>query len=579
MWGLRLPGEGLRVLIVTAALEAPPARKARVSPEAWIALAFFAVCLTWGLASRRFDDEGYLTFLGARMMAQAPLDALFFQKIHPTLSLVYAPFAAFGWHAFWVAHVAMSAAVVYFAGAVSRRWWGGGALVAALIVASSTLFLTSAATGLSNSSGVFFLALALFLHRDGSRFRVLAGLVAGAALWTRYEQAPYLLGLLVFDVARYRDVRFLLAFVAVPSAYWLAGAAYHGDVMWLVHYPPTLWIETAPSTIPEVHFDAAFLGTQLRRVFLASPLIWLPFTLAGFRSSDRRFRGLTALYVLTFALQEVLPLLGGYFNYDFAPRYVLNHLLVAALLSSSIVMRWQSGSNVGAFILAGLGASAIYAGLEEPLVLMGATALFLPAIFAVIPPHTVRPVAALTCVAALLIGFSSLMQPSRGPASDDLDGVLDYLEAEAGGADVFTNEHLIAPMLESRGASIDVGFLAGYDIIMELGALLHQEHRQAEAILAVLSDELYGGALWPCVFPRVIERGTLLVLRDDDRVESVYDVRAWVLASDEVATFDDAGITIHRMRSDTVVPVVPLADWMDPGTFCLPCPGACHVSE
>ncbi len=75
--------------------------------EAWIALVFAVAAAAAGLSGALPDDEGQLTYLGAVIVVRAPLAGLFFQKIHPSISAISAPFAAMGFRAFLLGHAAL----------------------------------------------------------------------------------------------------------------------------------------------------------------------------------------------------------------------------------------------------------------------------------------------------------------------------------------------------------------------------------------------------------------------------------------------------------------------------------------
>ena len=137
-----------------------PGRR-RPSPEALLALGFFLVAAAVGQSGRLPDDEGYLTFMGAHLVARAPRAGIFFQKIHPSASALLAPFAAFGWRAFLVAHAAFAGLAVYLLGRAARRLTPHAPWAASLVLATSPMFLLSAATGQSNSTAVFFFAASL----------------------------------------------------------------------------------------------------------------------------------------------------------------------------------------------------------------------------------------------------------------------------------------------------------------------------------------------------------------------------------------------------------------------------------
>lgn len=540
--------------------------------EALAAIAFALVAGALGLSGLFVDDEGHITYIGAVLVGRAPVDALFFQKMHPSISVLYAPVIAWGWKAFLVWHVLLAAAAVWLIGSTARAL-GGQAWIAAFVLATSPLFLVSAATGLSNSSGLFLLALALWLYQRGGRATLLAGVVAAAAIWSRYEQVPYIAGLAAHAWFGRRDLRFLGAFSAVIVGYLGLGALYHGSLLWMLEYPPVLFQETGPSTLADMGLAPKHVRELLERLVLLSPLYLCPILLGPRRTLPPLARVLTVVLGLAFLVQFGLPLAGGFFNYDHTARYFLAHLPAIALLSSLALARLPAlGREVAATAVAfaGVGLGA-YAGFSLALI---------PAVVPFVLPQLLtvqgRRMAMLTAALMMVVQVGPAAMSLRGQtASLPQPGLVEFasrLRNDAPAGVVYTNAHQLDGLL-AAARGWEVRFLAGYDIVIEAAAVLNSNTRQAEVLLEEMGSLLYGGAVWPCEFPRVVRPGSYLLLTDDRRAGQVYDFETWTAN----AEFVDAlpGHTLWRVDEPFEIQPPPLPPWLSEEEFCLPCPQSC----
>lgn len=536
----------------------------------------FALAAGWlALADVFADDEGHLSYIGAALMRRVPLDALFFQKLHPAASALYLPFVGWGWHAFLVWHVALAAAAVYMLGATARSL-GGSGLVASLMVATSPLYFMGAAAGLSNTTGIFFLALACFVYRRKSRrAALLAGIVAALGLWSRYEQAPYFAGLLAYAVLVRRDWRFAFAFFATIGLYVGLGALYHESLLWLVERPPALVQEIGPSTLEAMGFGPENVREMLVRLMLLTPLYLAPLLLPPWRTQPVALRWIGALLLLSAGAQFVLPLLGGYFNYDHTARYFLVHLPALALLTSWAVVHLpvRKRARVGVGILVAGLACALYAG-PGPWALLALVAFAVPLLLA---PRT-RPqalaVVALVVIFQVVPGTLYARSQTASVPNEAVSRLVERVRQEPSTHAVYTNAHQVERLLASAGDRRPVRFLPGYDIMLELAALMSP--KQAERVLDALRPLLYGEALWPCEFPRPAEQGALLLLRlSDQRAEQVYDFDAWTRGARLLESVE--GTSLWRIETPFVVPSVVPPQWMSRKDFCLPCPKNCSL--
>ncbi|MEZ4391092.1 MAG: hypothetical protein R3A48_08355 [Polyangiales bacterium] len=535
-------------------------------PEALLALAFFAVTALVGLSGRLADDEGYLTFIGASVVAREPLAGLFFQKIHPSTSALFAPFAAVGWRVFLTAHAAAAALAVYFLGGVARRLGRGPAWLPPLLLACSPLYLLSAATGQSNSTAVLFFVGALALLDGSPRARVVAGALAAAGLWSRYEQAPYLLALVLFDVVHRRRAQALAGFAAAAGVYVVAGALYHGSALWLVTRPPVLLQETAPTTMSSLALDGPGVASLLSGFFLLTPLALAPLLLRP-STMHVALRWLAVTLALALSAQLALPQLGRLFNYDYTARYFLCHLPVIALLVGEAVADERPAAR-RAIALGVVGVALAFTLPRGPYGAAGAALFAAPWLTLLLPR---RAVAAAACALAGVLAAPSLSRrhTSARPIAG-LSAAVDALERAPRDAAVYTNLHQLQAALDARGSARRVRFLVGYDMLFELGEELGGRHSaQSAAVFRALRPVLYGDALWPCEFPHRPPVGSYLVLARSERASEVYSLRPWILASERVTVASP--VQVWRVRREVTVPRRPLPGWMPESSFALPC--------
>lgn len=552
------------------------ATRVDTAPHVAVAAVFAVAAVATAVSGAVVDNEGYLTWLGAVVLWEAPADTFFFQKFHPSISLLFAPAASLGFGTFIVAHALAAAAAIALVGAIGRRWWGPDGWIAALFLGLSPLYFEAAVTGYSNSTGTAFLVLGIFMDTGSRPRRLLAGSILACAVWARYEQAPYVAAYLLLRAVRDREVVPLVGAAVGALAYIAAGAAYHGDPLWVLHFPPTLVVETMPSTIPELRGVIQPVTETLTALSLAAPGVW--FALLGLAEwrRDRRLAAVSLFLVGTVLLQGALPLLGGYFNYDFAPRYRINHAAFASLAAAGVLAGWTRGRRGTAT------AVAVAAVVLALLCLV----VWRPPAFVVVMLSPLaacavdRRQAVRVATAAAGLNFAIGVLLPGGSFRDSVrttDNVpVEEIRAALTDAPLYTTGRVVQDQLRRADVPADVHFLPGYDIVGELGALLHRDHRQAAKVLAAIEPRLYGEAEWPCDFPRTIEAGSLLYLRDDTRPGAVYDLATWTQGATFVAAFPDRS-TLYRADHPIEVPLPSLPDWMPREYFCLPCGAACAV--
>lgn len=475
-----------------------------------VALVFAVVGVVLVLVTAGADDEGYLAYIGARVIGEAPIAGLFFQKIHPTLSLFYAPVAVLGWTAYRLAHVIVAALGIFFLGDAVERLGGEGKVAAALL-ALSPAFLLAAIAGQSNTDGVAFFAAVLSLHARGGRAALFGAALAGFALWTRYEMAPMLGAVVLFGLfdPQGRWAR-LAAAATFPTLYLTAGAVYHGDALWFVHFTPNV---TAPvPSNPVYRFleaDLAGVMTWLWHVTLAAPA-WPALFLVRWKKLPLAGRTLLVALALQAAAMFVLPLLNMFFE-GLGPRYML-------VLAPAV-----------AVVLA-LGPLAV--------------------------ARTGRAVIGLALALTLLSPLASGDVLGRlGVVSSESAELLREVELlhEPGGT-VYTNDPRLSVLLS--GSGVPARFIPQHDVLFELHHLANHDNGQYERILRALEDHLYGGAAWPCGF-RDLDTRDRFVLVHDDRLHVLYPAEYWEPHTELVRDLPHAAVRRPKPAVDRIPPPTP----------------------
>lgn len=469
----------------------------------FVALALVAVALGFTLLVPQADDEGYLTYIGARVLWDAPTAAFFFQKIHPTLSLLYAPVAALGWPAFRVAHVLVAGGAVLLVGDAVDRFGGKGWL-ASMLMALSPVFIISAASGQSNTDGVFFVAAVLNLHARGPRAALCGAALAGAALWTRYEMVLPL-GAVVLWGLREREHRVarLAAAAAFPVLYLTAGALYHGDPLWPAHFPPSVTSPVPGNPVYDfLELDPLSLGRWLWHVTLAVPA-WPLLFLVRWRRSSSIARTMLLVFGLQATAMIVLPLLRMFFE-GLGPRYML--VLAPEIAVVLALDPRASRSRLG------------------PRLAVGVCAL-------------------VTLVAAAFPGGG--LRRTWAPVPSGLASLASELRAEPGDGTVYTSSQQLAILMRWDGDGPSVRFLPHHDVLYELYVLSDHHNGQYREIMDAMKPHLYGGAVWPCsVGP--LSPSDRFVLAGGPREDALFPPTYWERHTTEEKRL--RGLVVRRPR-------------------------------
>ncbi len=499
-------------------------RAARLS----IALAFAFGLVTSSLALHQalIDDEGYITFLGALALREQPLAAFFFQKFHPPLSLFYAPVAGLGWRAFLVAHAAFGAFGVFAAGMASSRLGGSGA-VASAVLALSPIYLLAAASGQSNSDGITMLLVAIWLasYRERRALQVLAGLTLAAAVWSRYEFA-LAVALIGLHLALDPKTRWAVAGLAAgPALYLLAGAAYHHDALWWLHFPPTL-----ARPLPGLDVEGIFPRSLSQVVVVLAQLslvsaAWLLPLGASSASVDPAVRRVRVALLVTLAAMVLVPF-ARVLNFEHSPRYLAAVLPFTALLAghwiTAPVPTRRRSLALGAILLAAL---SITLALRPTGLSTGAivVALLVP-LAAWIPTPSVRALLLIAaCVGSLVLTERAAPLARHSRAGPHTLAAARWVRDHADGRAIYTNSQHLAMTLAARDPLPPPRYLVAFDIQMELLALLNVRNGQRDAVLRAVSPHLYGEAAWVCEFVRrPPPPGSLFVINHDNRIHHYF---------------------------------------------------------
>lgn len=497
----------------------------------WILAALHVGLGLHALAGDRFlHDEGLLTELFASLVGRDPWPAVFLQKVRPPISILYAPAAAWGQQAFFVLHVVVAALGVPLVAAAARRLGHQAPNVPAAVVALSPMLLAAGAAGVSNADAATGLCLVLWAAaagRDG-----LAGVVMGALVWVRSEVAVVALALFGFAVVARRP-RALVGLCAWPVLYGLAGAVHHGDLLWMLHFPPALSEPMPGNPFWADHHKAAPLHDLVASLLAISPL--LPaVALVRVGSLSRLERWLGAAAVVLVLLLVVMPR-WQIFNFDQSPRYLLPVLPMAALAIGRVTEAGWEGGRVTTAWLLGLAAVVLVARHGGA----PASTPWAVVVVALVVAASRRgwPRASRLLAGGLLAAgpaaFVAGARLDRGSQLAHLDETVARLREHRGELQtrpIYTNEPALAAFLRRSGGLPEarVFFLVQADQDHELHELTNPNNGQREAIRAALEQGMYGTPVFPdALEPEAIAEGALFVLTRDPRLAQVMPEAVW----------------------------------------------------
>lgn len=512
-----------------------PGQGGRVGWPSWVLLAVFLV-VGWAFAcSDRFlNDEGLLTHLFASLTHRAFAAAFFLQKTRPPLSALYAPMASLGVQPFLVAHVVVAGvgvlALASTAAALGhRRPW-----IPAAVLACSPLYLGAAAAGVSNTDAVAGLAVAGWLWSRGRP--TATAVLLGTLVFVRAELAVAV-GLYAGAMLKERRWAAVLGLGAFGIAYGLAGAIYHGDLLWVLHFPPAL-----PEPMPDnphwqTHSGRPELATVLGALLAISPALPLCALICVRELSD--WERLGAAFVVCFATALLVLPQWRVFNFDLAPRYLLPMLPFAALLIGRATEAFfltgaPKRSGVGTAWLAVLAILAFTASRQgahaSALVAVGVISSAVALAWARFPGA--GQVVVLGLVAVGPVAFddgAKIDREAMAPHLGELVDRLEELEVDEP-RPVYTNEPLLAVYLRRTGTLpwAQVHYLVQADQRYELEALANPDNGQQDALWRALQHDFYGEPVRPGqLTPESAPADAIFALTKDERLPLVLPPEIW----------------------------------------------------
>mgnify|MGYP007124157343 CR=1 FL=1 len=545
----------------------------RDSWPAIIAILFSVAATILALSGLLMDDEALLAWLGVKSFLNDPIAMIFFQKFHPSNQLLLAVPTLIGWRAYLMAHTTMAGLTIFFLGQLSNLLGGNGSITA-LVLALSPPFIVSAITGQSNTSAMFLFALALWLALKGHRARILAGLILGFAVWTRYEFAFLFAGLAFFIAFVQRDLKAALFTLIWPALYLSAGAAWHKDLLWFLHFPPAvpgLIPGTLEFSVEKMGFDTKTANSFFAAMAMVTPA-WLLGLIGFFKCGDKRIACLGLGQLLTLLAMVVLPLSGHLFNFEFSDRYLMVLLPGIALGASLIGVR--SSKYLAAFLIAAGVMLGITLRQHHLSWLLLALPIGLASVTPLIPVAKIRITVILTVILVgsglLVTKESSFKLPSRNVKRIQL--AKNVVAHQKPGATIYTNSHLLAYTLASPDEPSQVNFLAGYDMLYEPWVLTNHVNNQNKRWVNAVENNFYGNLLWPCLADkRPLNAGDLLVLSSDKRAGVIYPIEIWKQNSSMIEHV--GGFEIWEVKQDMQASVMPeLPPWLPPAVVSTMCP-------
>ncbi len=513
----------------------------RLAP--WLlAAGYVAYGLRAVLRDRFLDDEGLLTWIFAAWLRGDPLPTLFFQKCKPVTAALYALPSLGGPRAVLVAHVLVAAAAIPLLARVARARGQRWPNLPAIALALSPLYLVGGPAGISNVDGVVGGVVFLHLYMGAER-RLAAGVLLGALPWVRFELAVLVVVFVAYDLLVERRRALLAGALVFPLAYALAGALYHHDPLWWIHYPPSLGgavpgnpVWDAIHVSPSVAVNALAAVTPLAALALLAPVR----RLAGAE------RAVLAYALANWALILLLPV-WRIFNFGYSPRYALQSLPFAALMVGRAVealaeARARAGETallVGALAAAWLAARGD-GGTAALWVVLGYAAIVLLARASFARGAAVAALALAAAGPLLLHGETQVGREGKTPW---LDGVAGWLRAHRGARPIYTNANLLSTAL---GGDAEVRFLVGTDQWYELTHLANPHNGQRAALERLLRRSFYGRAVLPSeLAPASLPPDALLVLVDDVRLPLAMPPTVWAGRTRTLADFH--GCTIAEL--------------------------------
>ncbi|MGB1013252.1 MAG: hypothetical protein ACPG4T_03880 [Nannocystaceae bacterium] len=526
-----------------------------------MAVGFFVCGVVMVGADRFLHDEGLLSWFFAEIMANKPIDSLFFLKSRPPLALFYAPVAKLGLDAFLWLHVLLAALCIPLAAAIARSLGQRAPNLVGAAFAVSPMMLATGASGVGNSDVVVGSLLVLYLLTT-RRSPAAAGLMAGVLPFIRAEISIFVLGMAGVAIVEWlrsrgssglgdsgdspgkhkvfaQPMRFLAMLPVFGLVLAVAGMVYHQEVLWFLHYPPTL-IVPGEATAPhgKIGYADASPAQTLAALLSIAPLVGLLALIPWRRMVPVERLCLVTGLVFVVAIRG-LPLV-GLFHFDDSPRYALPMILMMIPLGR-LANVWQANRDSGRWATVVMGALLVAGiGLQQseaaPLLLLAVAGW--STVWAV--GRLSRPRLALGLAAVLgLIAATSphLIAATRLESEKHArfhEGFADWAGQNSDcvrDCRIITNVYLLAIWGQRDGLfteDVAIEQLITRDVEEELGKLANHENGQYDTLLGQLRTHYFGRPLLAEELqPGRLTGEVVFVLQRDRRLAQVMPPEVW----------------------------------------------------
>jgi hypothetical protein len=530
-------------------------------PAVAVAVVHLVICLVVVASPRTGHDEGQLMFGFSRALSLSFAANFFWQKIKPALALFYLPVVGLGFGAYLVAHVVVASAAVAGVGEVARSLGHRRPWLPSLVVALSPLFTWSSLVGVSNSDGVAFMVLFLYVLVVLDR-PALAGVVLGLLPWVRFECATFSAALALYVLLDRRSGRFLAGLCAWPALYLGGGAVYHHDAIWFLHYLPNVSQLMPGNEVWAAEFSGHGIATLNATFSLVTPTLGLVVLLRPARLSrvELALGGYAALFLGLYVFTHLAPRdIGPAFALGFSSRYAVIALPSLALLVGRAIESLEDEpapavrDTIAAAALTALGWFArAYKADTVVLWSAAATGAIAASFRAGSPRLALASAIALASLGPLAAG---------GKAANEYkvrDGRLvrltEWLEAEVArspveGLQIYTNSKMLPLYVERSGRlpGVRVRFLLAVDMSFEMTQLTNEANGQRAAVRATAPPAIFGDVVFPDdITPARVRPGTLFALTNDARTKLLLPPAIWEKHLHKIDTID--GVLMARFE-------------------------------
>jgi hypothetical protein len=370
--------------------------------------------------------------------------------------------------------------------------------------------------------------LCLVVYLLSARHRpLLAGMVAGVLPWVRPELLLFCAAIALYGIFSERDRRLLAGMPAFPLLYVSAGAWYHNDPLWILHFPPSMPVEPG-----YLMWEGQLQGARyfLEPLLAVTPLAPVLMALRPLRLPPIE-RVLLIYFVVAATLINVLPLF-HLANFGTSPRYSMFLLPAIALLAGRVLESWWAGERPGFAMLVAVLAFAVWLATrqQDSAVVAVIILTYVILLAAVRLGYRTTAIAVAVALMAAEIVLPIRRDVGRAKMAPYLDPMAEWLSTHADQVTgpVVTNSQLLAPFLESRLPGLDVRFLAWTDVVRDLMGLSNPANGQQDRIRHLCDIDLYGRMQFGPIAPGDVPPDTLLALRAGDiRLPRLLPEAAW----------------------------------------------------